>query len=333
MRIFSIPSQNKNNQLSLKGIDGKNILIVKRSQGVGDVIMVTPVLHRLRQLNPDAYIIFQTRYPELLRYNEDVDKIIENNENYHTYKTIDLNWTVETDEIGKGAIPFKQYVGVDRVRSFYNHAGIPWDGKPQFQYKVVGSEKLRAENKWKELEGERRIVCAFFCQSYLRCYHLPHIIRVIEYLLEQQYAVMILGTDYWETQSKDFIPKKFRDRLRGLEDRKFVNLMSKTELREASALINSSDLLITVDSGLLHIAGALGKKTLALFGNMPPELRIKYYPKCEAIYNEGLPCVPCYNHCYPTDTMLGCLSEGQISAPCMVSILPKMVMAKIEEIL
>jgi len=45
-----------------------------------------------------------------------------------------------------------------------------------------------------------------------------------------------------------------------------VVLVGKTSIREFTALLNNSGLLICNDTGILHIASALGVKTIALFG-------------------------------------------------------------------
>ncbi|HNV23926.1 MAG TPA: lipopolysaccharide heptosyltransferase II [Candidatus Omnitrophota bacterium] len=49
-------------------------------------------------------------------------------------------------------------------------------------------------------------------------------------------------------------------------------LAGKTDLKELIALISLSDLLITSDSGPLHLASSVGVKTIALFGPTRPEI-------------------------------------------------------------
>ena len=61
-------------------------------------------------------------------------------------------------------------------------------------------------------------------------------------------------------------------------------------------LCAASDLIVTPDSGTLHVAGALGKKTLALFGCINPRTRISYYKNMTVLYPHGeLPCIPCHD--------------------------------------
>jgi heptosyltransferase-1 len=74
-------------------------------------------------------------------------------------------------------------------------------------------------------------------------------------------------------------------------DAGLVNLAGTTSLLQAAALIESSQLVIGVDTGLSHMGIAFGRPTLLLFGSTRPYLdtgradaRVLYHP---------LPCSPC----------------------------------------
>ena len=51
---------------------------------------------------------------------------------------------------------------------------------------------------------------------------------------------------------------------------RFVNLCGKTSIDSLPALINNADLVLSNDSGPMHLAAALNKPTLALFGPTNP---------------------------------------------------------------
>lgn len=78
-----------------------------------------------------------------------------------------------------------------------------------------------------------------------------------------------------------------------------VNLSGLTSLREAAALINLCDLLLTNDSGLMHIADALETDIVALFGSTN-ELITGPYRKAKVIHKH-VECSPCYRRVCPTD--------------------------------
>lgn len=71
-----------------------------------------------------------------------------------------------------------------------------------------------------------------------------------------------------------------------------LNLAGWTSLGETAAVIDRSALLLSGDSGVLHIAVGLGKPTVSLFG---PGRAKKWAPRGEdhIVINKGLSCSPC----------------------------------------
>lgn len=71
-----------------------------------------------------------------------------------------------------------------------------------------------------------------------------------------------------------------------------LNLAGQTTLVETSAVIAASDLLVSGDSGVLHIAVGVGCPTVSLFG---PGRALKWAPRGEkhTVINKGVPCSPC----------------------------------------
>lgn len=71
-----------------------------------------------------------------------------------------------------------------------------------------------------------------------------------------------------------------------------LNLAGSTSLAETAAVIQKSSLLLSGDSGVLHIAVGLGVPTVSLFG--PGRVK-KWAPQGahHIVINKGLPCSPC----------------------------------------
>jgi ADP-heptose:LPS heptosyltransferase len=82
--------------------------------------------------------------------------------------------------------------------------------------------------------------------------------------------------------------------------------------------------VVCPDSGVMHLSGMMGIPTVALFGPIPPELRIKYYPSVRSIYL-GLECQPCYD--WQTHACEGKPWYRQ----CMNRITVEMVLEEIEK--
>jgi ADP-heptose:LPS heptosyltransferase len=90
-----------------------------------------------------------------------------------------------------------------------------------------------------------------------------------------------------------------------------LNLAGKTSLIETAAVIARSALLVSGDSGILHIGAGLGKPTVSLFG---PGIARKWAPRGEnhIVINKNLPCSPC--------TKFGYTPQCPINARCMAEI-------------
>jgi len=72
-----------------------------------------------------------------------------------------------------------------------------------------------------------------------------------------------------------------------------LNLCGLTSLPEMVECLRLCDLLITNDTGPMHVAAALGKPLVALFGPTEPR-RTGPYGRLEDVLRVGLPCSPCF---------------------------------------
>ncbi|MBW8863973.1 MAG: glycosyltransferase family 9 protein [Verrucomicrobia bacterium] len=71
-----------------------------------------------------------------------------------------------------------------------------------------------------------------------------------------------------------------------------LNLCGATSLPEMIEFLRRCDLLITNDTGPMHVAAALGKPLIALFGPTAPE-RTGPYGQLQNVLRINLPCAPC----------------------------------------
>ncbi len=75
-----------------------------------------------------------------------------------------------------------------------------------------------------------------------------------------------------------------------------VNVVGKTSIRRLVALIDRADILITNDSGPMHIGAALKKPQVAIFGPTTPSLGFYPYNRNARIVERNLECRPCNRH-------------------------------------
>ena len=99
------------------------------------------------------------------------------------------------------------------------------------------------------------------------------------------------------------------DAVQGFAENRLINLAGKTNLKEAIALIAKCRLFISNDSGLMHVAGALGIPTVAVFGSTNPVTTSPVGEKSVVIY-KGVHCSPCLKKICPTD--FSCMDEIDI---------------------
>jgi heptosyltransferase-2 len=72
-----------------------------------------------------------------------------------------------------------------------------------------------------------------------------------------------------------------------------TDLMGKTTLDEAIALLAGADFVVSNDSGLMHVAAALGRPQVALFGSSSPAHTPPASPAAHVLWLH-IECSPCY---------------------------------------
>ena len=76
-------------------------------------------------------------------------------------------------------------------------------------------------------------------------------------------------------------------------DQIMLNMLGQTTLQEVGALIESCDVVVTADTGALHIALALNKPVVALFGPTDPKLWGPLTGIFKVLVNDELDCLGC----------------------------------------
>jgi hypothetical protein len=99
-------------------------------------------------------------------------------------------------------------------------------------------------------------------------------------------------------------------------------------IRFVAAVIAHLDAVVTPDTGILHVAGAVGTPILGLFGSTNGDLRMREYCGSYSLGNRLVPCAPCW---YRTP----CLQEKDVSehVVCMKRISRDLVMHELEVLL
>lgn len=135
-----------------------------------------------------------------------------------------------------------------------------------------------------------------------------HFARLAELLHERfGHPVWLLGS------AKDAPIGKDIARLAG---KAVADLTGRTSLAQAIDLIAGAKVVVTNDSGLMHVAAALARPLVAIFGSSSP----RYTPPLSSyakILTRELPCSPCFAR--------ECPLRGEKSLACLTGISPQQV--------
>jgi heptosyltransferase-2 len=90
--------------------------------------------------------------------------------------------------------------------------------------------------------------------------------------------------------------RRFQEEARGvtLKDPGCINLTGKTTLRELLAYLSLADLVVANDSGPMHLAAALKRPLIALFGSSDPKRTFPFYAEGAKLLQAKFPCSPCF---------------------------------------
>lgn len=128
----------------------------------------------------------------------------------------------------------------------------------------------------------------------------------------QGYAVWLIGS------AKD---KEVAEKIVSLGKQTARNLCGSTDLNDAIALLSVAQLVISNDSGLMHLAAALDRPLIALFGSSSPEFTPPLSKQAEVVKID-LPCSPCFKRVCPL---------GHFN--CMNQLTPDLVWGKIQQVI
>ena len=288
------------------------ICVHRRLGGIGDVIMTTPLLKAIKTLIPQCHLIYATDFKysngalkQVIEHNPYVDQIISNEEIKQDSYAYYVNVT-ETglDREKPGTVP------PNRIDMFAAEAGVSVEADPVPTYIVTNKERKdaikRIEESFLEPSEKREDIKLIAVQARSndarRTWPFDHVDKLCDLLAEDP-KVRVMLFDWGNSASR-------------WEARERVYPMRDESLIQTAGLVEQTDLVICPDSSMLHLAGALGKKIVTVFGSIPPMSRINHYYNTHVVYVD-MPCHPCWYS--PRCTRV------KNSLECLLKVTPEMV--------
>ncbi len=314
----------------------KSILII-RPGGIGDAIFLLPFLHALRDERPDIMvnILCESRNAPIFKSQEGVssqifqyDKpfsflkvfrskydLIIDTEQWHYLSALTAYALKPRYSVGFSTRPLRTKLfncpaaydeNSYELENFRNLFSVLLSNNDAIKT-ISNSFKIKPDLKlWSKTVVPANSVTIFLGSSIaLRRLSETQILDIVRhYISGGQYVILVGGNDV-----KDIAERVARD----LSNQNVQNLVGKISLEQTAAVIASSKLFIGPDSGILHLACAVGTPVVGIFG---PGNLSKWKPQGvqDRIITLHFPCSPCTHFGYTIPRV--CSGEH----PCMKNI-------------
>jgi len=261
--------------------------------------MTTPTVRAIRQEYPNCIITYATD-PTLFRVvenNPDIDTIVD-------FRTIDPGIYDYFADVTSVCPSYEKTSNppINRIDLFAKYVGIQLrQYSPIYKPKVDEVEWAQKwlEQKWGERDSYKLIFLSVASVDHRRSWPVDKTTQLINQITAFRPDVRIIIDDFNGRADSWGQPNTTAE---------------KFGFRPAAALINESDLFVGPDSGMLHLAGALGLNIVSIFGPTDPAARINHYPGAIAVTAE-LGCQYCwyarcsYNHACMNDLPVAKVQE------------------------
>lgn len=294
-------------------------ILVIRFSSIGDIVLTTPVLRALKEQLPDVELHYLTKnkFASLLFNNPRVDRLITieksidevlpelKKEQYDL--VVDLHKNVRTLALkSKLKRPSKSFEKlnfqkwllvntkknrmpnvhiVQRYMDTVQSLGIKQDGEPCEFYISSENEINVPENL--SLSTTDFMGVAIGAQFATKC--LPTE-KLVEILSQINGPIVLLGGPEDELKGNDIVAQ--------LTNKEIMNTCGKFNLQQSASIVRQAKVLLTHDTGLMHIATCFKVPVVSVWGNTVPELGMyPYYPNNPELFSihevKNLSCRPC----------------------------------------
>ena len=268
-----------------------NILIVGKG-GIGDTMWLMPFAKALRLKYPRAVILIacSDRVMPIWQGVPYANMCVK--EDFWNLQNL-LRNADEVYDFGGVATYMKKEMRLDPIEAIFKLGDLPLpkdkkDCRPMLVIDIEEGKRAETslEKKGVDLKSDKVICIGLESSTPNRDWPFEYNKELSRKLIADGFKVVWLGESMrYETELVDD----------ETNDIGVINLVRKTKLREAIALIALSDVFVGPISGLLHVAAALEIPSVGLFGAYSPKIRDKFWIKNVNLWHK-LECAPCNEH-------------------------------------
>jgi len=293
-------------------------ILILRFSSIGDIVLTTPLIRCLKKQHPEYEIHYATKdaYKSILTTNPYLSKVhtLKNDLNdlvkelsvekfdfvidlHHNIRTQILKMRLRVKSEAVNKLNFEKWLltqfKIDKLPK-YNHIvdrylytvrsfGVINDNEG-LDYFTPPEDQVNIKARYPELTDE--FIAIAIGAKYLTK-RLPYA-KIVDICNQLELPIVLLGGLDDLARGEEIIHKSTNG--------KIVNACGKLNLNQSASMVSQAKIVVTHDTGLMHIAAAFRKDIVSIWGNTVPELGMyPYMPGKEfrVIQVEGLECRPC----------------------------------------
>ncbi|HEY3332709.1 MAG TPA: lipopolysaccharide heptosyltransferase II [Capsulimonadaceae bacterium] len=330
------------------------LLVVKMSS-IGDIAHALPVVSQIKRALPNLFIgwVVKRRCASLLEGNPDIDKLYVTSDKPGASELLGLRKQMRADRYDtaidmqglllSGVVTWlsgaKRRVGLDRNREgnffFLTEHTVPGKDPDRHAIDILSgfAHSLGVDYPEGSVPVQSYLATSdsAFAHEHINALHKPIIaLNAGASTIYKQWPA-----DHWAELGKAIVaggasvvllggPRDVEtvDQISGIiASHQCVNLAGKTNLRQLASVVACCDLMVSGDTGPIHIAVDVGTPCVGLYGPTNPRAYGPYGNRNVVIW-KGLPCSPCHRN--PTcNGRVDCMKR--ISATDVLKAIEKLI--------
>jgi lipopolysaccharide heptosyltransferase II len=298
-------------------------ILIVRFSSIGDIVLTTPIIRCLKHQLPNVTIhyLVKEKYKHVLDQNPNINKIysihkklseVKNDlkkENYdhiidlhHNLRTLLLKLFLAKSSHSFEKLNVKKWLFVK-----FKINRLPKIHIVERYFKTIAFLNVKNDNlpcdyfisksDFYEVKArhhvEKYLALAIGAQFATKRLPLEKIIEIIEKI---DVPILILGDNNDKTIANQIV--KHFEFQKNNSQKNIVNLCGELSLTQSASVVKQAQVLLTHDTGLMHIASAFRQNIISVWGNTTPDFGMyPYFPEQNKPFSIhevfGLNCRPC----------------------------------------